>query len=97
MSEENKFNTELEIGNYLMLTPKSRHGKTIVSRLGEYWIIEDMAEIEEVDSFVLARCVIEQDFRGGPERLVIDSANGITVYIEDDNNFDFEQVIYEAE
>lgn len=92
-----EFDTELEVGNYLMLKPKTRYGKTITYKFGEYFIISDIAEIEDVDTFVLSRCIIEQDFRGGPERLVIDDTNQIHVYIEDDINFDYEQVIYEAE
>lgn len=92
-----EFDTELEVGNYLMLKPKTRYGKTIIYKFGEYFVISDIAVIEEIETFVLSRCIIEQDFRGGPERLVIDDTNQVNVYIEDDINFDYEQVIYEAE
>ena len=92
-----EFDTELEVGNYVMLKPKTRFGKNITYKFGEYFVISEIAEIEEIDTFVLSRCIIEQDFRGGPERLVIDDANQVNVYIEDDHNFDYEQVIYEAE
>ena len=92
-----EINSSISPGNYLMLTGKTTYGKRIINNLGPYWQISQITEIEEIKSLMLDRCVLEQKIRGGAETLVIDKSSPLTINVEDDMNFEYEQVIYEED
>ena len=84
-------------GDYLMLIGKTTYGNRIISSLGEYWQINEVTIIEDIPSLILHRCLLESALRGGPETLVIDQKNTMTISLKDDLNFKYEQVIYEED
>lgn len=92
-----EYNTDIEPGHYVMLINKTRYGQHIITRFGEYWQVDAVTMIEDTPSLILNRCIIEEKIRGGKETLVIDSKHQLQVAIEDDGNFDYEQVVYEEE
>ena len=89
--------TILDPGSYLMLSGKTTYGKRIINNLGAYWQINTVTEIEDIQSIMLDRCVIEEKIRGGPETLVIDKSNKLTIQVTNDMNFNYEPVIYEED
>ena len=99
MSDEIHFEIlcNLKKDDYIMLESKSRYAKSIIHKFGQYWIIDDIRVVNDIPSIVLARCILQEKLRGGEETLTIDRNCQLNVALNDDENFNYEQVIYEQE
>jgi len=92
-----EYNTELKPDDFVLLKTDTRYGQNILSRYGVYWQVSDVTLIEDTPSLVLHRCIIEEKIRGAKEELIIDKKTELQIAIENDGNFEYEQVVYEEE